>query len=207
MRWLGGFFVLVVLPLLLSEFTDWCPWFARRLVQRAVRRLPEGSRARWEEEWLGDLAAFEGRRLSILVRGLWIYFRAPSWGRMLQGLPPISHVLVGRLKHIMSQRRRRREPMARIFIENATDKPMKDVTVDMDRIRKLLQGTNATSVEVRAVPRNYDSLTVGTDKDGNPFAITSWVSERRFRRTWMWRAPEPETFDQSQEHGDDPRDR
>jgi HAMP domain-containing protein len=45
MKWLAGFLAGVVLPLLLSEFTDWCPWFAKRLVQRAVRRLPEGARA------------------------------------------------------------------------------------------------------------------------------------------------------------------
>jgi hypothetical protein len=101
MRWLGPVFVAVILPLLLSEFTDWCPWFAKRLVRRAVRRLPEDARARWEEEWLGDLASFEGRRLSILVRGLWIYFRAPSWGRMLQGLPPFSRVFLGRIRALV----------------------------------------------------------------------------------------------------------
>lgn len=67
MKWLGPVFVAVILPLLLGVHR-WCLWLARRLIRRAVRRLPEDARVRWEEEWLGDLAAFEGRRLSILVR-------------------------------------------------------------------------------------------------------------------------------------------
>jgi hypothetical protein len=61
MRWLGGVFMAVVLPLLLSEFTDWCPWFARRLVQRAVCRLPKSGQARWKEEWLEHLEALDLR--------------------------------------------------------------------------------------------------------------------------------------------------
>jgi hypothetical protein len=89
-KWFGGFLVAVVLPLFLSEFTDWCPWFARRLVRRAAGRLPEDARARWEEEWLDHINALASRRLSALVRGIWIYVRAPSWGRMLQELPPTS---------------------------------------------------------------------------------------------------------------------
>jgi hypothetical protein len=60
MRWLGGVFMAVVLPLLLSEFIDWCPWFARRLVQRAVCRLPKSGQARWKEEWLEHLEALDG---------------------------------------------------------------------------------------------------------------------------------------------------
>jgi hypothetical protein len=94
-KWFGGFLVAVVLPLVLSEFTDWCPWFARRLVQRAARRLPEDARARWEEEWLEHIDTLASRRLSALVRGIWIYVRAPSWGRMLQRVPPASDKTLG----------------------------------------------------------------------------------------------------------------
>jgi hypothetical protein len=95
MRWFGGFLVAVILPLLLSEFTDWCPWFASQLVRRAARRLPEDARTRWEEEWLEHIEALASRRLSALVRGIWIYVRAPSWGRMLQSLPPASPKALG----------------------------------------------------------------------------------------------------------------
>jgi hypothetical protein len=110
MRWLGAFFAAVILPLLLSEFTEWCPWLAERLVRRAATRLPEEARARWEEEWLADLNAWEGRKLSILVRGLWIFLRAPSWGRVLQGLPSFSQELRGRIKAFV---RRSREQQTR----------------------------------------------------------------------------------------------
>jgi hypothetical protein len=108
MRWLGAFFAAVILPLLLSEFTEWCPWLAERLVRRAATRLPGEARARWEEEWLADLNAWEGRKLSILVRGLWIFLRAPSWGRVLQGLPSFSQSLRGRIEAFV--RRSREQP-------------------------------------------------------------------------------------------------
>jgi hypothetical protein len=94
-RWFGGFLVAVVLPLLLSEFTDWCPSFAKRLVRRAAGRLPKDARTRWEEEWLEHIDALSSRRLSALVRAIWIYVRAPSWGRMLQELPSTSETGVG----------------------------------------------------------------------------------------------------------------
>jgi hypothetical protein len=100
MRWVGPVLSAVILPLLLSEFGEWCPTFAKHLVRRAVRRLPEKSRARWEEEWLADLEAWDGRRLSVLVRGLWIYLRAPFWGRTLQGLPPLSERIMTLIKAI-----------------------------------------------------------------------------------------------------------
>jgi hypothetical protein len=112
-KWLGGSFFAVVLPLLLSEFTDWCPWFARRLVRRAARRLPEECRARWEEEWLEHLHALEGRRLAILVRGLWIYLCSPRWGRMLHGLAPVSQVLLGRIKALVKRPQKPQEKPAR----------------------------------------------------------------------------------------------
>jgi hypothetical protein len=94
-RWFGGFLVAVVLPLLLSEFTDRCPSFAKRLVRRAAGRLPKDARTRWEEEWLEHIDALSSRRLSALVRAIWIYVRAPSWGRMLQELPSTSETGVG----------------------------------------------------------------------------------------------------------------
>jgi hypothetical protein len=94
-KWFGGFLAAVVLPLLISEFTDWCPWFAKRLVRRAASRLPDDAHARWEEEWLEHIDALSSRRLSTLVRAVWIYVRAPSWGRMLQELPSTSEADVG----------------------------------------------------------------------------------------------------------------
>jgi hypothetical protein len=96
-KWLGGFLLAVILPLLLSEFTDWCPWLAKRLIDRAVRRLPQHVHERYEEEWNAELQSLEGRRLSTLIMGLWIFLRAPSSARILQGRPPLSQVLLARI--------------------------------------------------------------------------------------------------------------
>jgi hypothetical protein len=98
MKWLGAVFVALILPLLPSEFTGWCLWLAKWLVRRAACRLPEDARARWEEEWLADLETWEDRKLSVLVRGLWIFVRAPSWGRRaLLGLPSLAEELRARI--------------------------------------------------------------------------------------------------------------
>jgi hypothetical protein len=61
MRILIGTFLAIVVPLLLGEFTDWCPWLATQMVRWAAQLLPAAERARWEEEWLGDLHHIPGR--------------------------------------------------------------------------------------------------------------------------------------------------
>jgi DNA repair exonuclease SbcCD ATPase subunit len=69
-RLLWWLFGAVVVPLVLSEFTDLCPWMAESLVRRAARRLPEQERPRWEADWLAELASKQGR-LSKLAWALW----------------------------------------------------------------------------------------------------------------------------------------
>jgi hypothetical protein len=44
---------------------------------------------------LGHINDLASRRLSALVRALWIYVRAPSWARMLQEFPPSSYKAPG----------------------------------------------------------------------------------------------------------------
>ncbi len=60
----------VLLPMLLAELGDWCPWLAKRLVRWSARRLrsPE-DRARYEEEWVANLDEVPGK-LSRLVAAL-----------------------------------------------------------------------------------------------------------------------------------------
>jgi hypothetical protein len=67
MRVLTGGLLLIVVPLLISEFTDWCPWLAGRLVRRAARLLPEPNQARYEEEWLAELHEVPGRLAKLAV--------------------------------------------------------------------------------------------------------------------------------------------
>jgi hypothetical protein len=96
---LGWIFTAIVLPLILSEFTDVSPWLARKLIGRAARRLPEQDRPRWEEEWLGELEERPGR-LSRLLWALWslpLLRGAGEMGRML-GSPPVSEALWARIR-------------------------------------------------------------------------------------------------------------
>ena len=60
----------VLLPLLLAEFGDWCPWLAERIVRWSARRLglPTAS-IRYEEEWLANLNEVPGK-LSRLAAAL-----------------------------------------------------------------------------------------------------------------------------------------
>ena len=60
----------VLLPLLLAEFGDWCPWLAERIVRWSARRLGQpAARIRYEEEWLANLSEVPGK-LSRLAAAL-----------------------------------------------------------------------------------------------------------------------------------------
>jgi hypothetical protein len=91
--WLFG---AIVVPLLLNEFTDVSPWLARKLICRAVRRLPEQDRPRWQEEWLGEFEERPGRLLKLLW-ALSLLWGAGEMGRML-GSPPVSEALRARMR-------------------------------------------------------------------------------------------------------------
>jgi transcriptional regulator with XRE-family HTH domain len=60
----------VLLPMLLTEFGDRCPWLAQKLVRWSAHRLrnPE-DRARYEEEWVANLNEVPGK-LGRLVAAL-----------------------------------------------------------------------------------------------------------------------------------------
>ncbi|MFD0069589.1 hypothetical protein, partial [Streptomyces sp. NPDC127574] len=67
----------VFLPLLLSEFGDWCPWLAKRLTQWAARRLGDAQAAeRYSEEWLAELAHLPGK-LSHLLTAISYFLALP----------------------------------------------------------------------------------------------------------------------------------
>jgi transitional endoplasmic reticulum ATPase len=52
----------VLLPLVLSEFGDWCPWLAVRIVRWSARRLEDPAAcARYEEEWVANLNEVPGK--------------------------------------------------------------------------------------------------------------------------------------------------
>jgi hypothetical protein len=58
----------VILPLLLSEFGDWCPWLAKRLTRWTARRLGDvQATERYSEEWLAELAHLPGKLSHLLT--------------------------------------------------------------------------------------------------------------------------------------------
>ena len=51
----------IVIPLLLTEFGDWCPWLAGHLVSWSARRLGnQAAGIRYEEEWTANLNEVPG---------------------------------------------------------------------------------------------------------------------------------------------------
>lgn len=58
----------LVVPLLLAEFGDWCPWVATRIVRWAAGRLGDpASCQRYEEEWVANLNEVPGRLTRLLA--------------------------------------------------------------------------------------------------------------------------------------------
>lgn len=77
----------VIVPMLVSEFTDWLPWFAARLIGATVRTLPYAVRSRYAEEWLAELDDVPGK-LSKLAFAIRVLARAPSMAAAIRGVPP-----------------------------------------------------------------------------------------------------------------------
>jgi hypothetical protein len=53
--------LLVLAGLLWNEFREWMPWLARRVLNRAVAKLPQQAQARMKEELTAELAAIPGK--------------------------------------------------------------------------------------------------------------------------------------------------
>jgi lipopolysaccharide/colanic/teichoic acid biosynthesis glycosyltransferase len=77
----------VVIPMLVSEVTDWFPWLATKMVKVAARGLPPYLRDRYAEEWEAEVRAVPGGGLSKVAVALRIWLGAPRTGATLRGLP------------------------------------------------------------------------------------------------------------------------
>lgn len=97
MSWVAAAVVVAVIHLVLAEVFDWFPALARHLIRRAAHRLPAAKRDRYAEEWLAELAALPGQRVSALVFSARILVRARSTARAL-GEPIPGGVLAYRLR-------------------------------------------------------------------------------------------------------------
>jgi dsRNA-specific ribonuclease len=78
----------VLLPLLLAEFGDWCPWLAGHIVRWSARRLGDSAaRARYEEEWLANLEEVPGK-LALLAAALGYAANIPRMRWSLRNTAP-----------------------------------------------------------------------------------------------------------------------
>jgi hypothetical protein len=50
----------VMSRLLADEFKAWSPWIVERLIRRAIAKLPDECKERYDEEWRGHLNAIPG---------------------------------------------------------------------------------------------------------------------------------------------------
>lgn len=74
----------LVLPLLLSELGDWCPWLAERLVRWSARRLGDPAACeRYQEEWAANLHEVPGK-ISRLAAAFGYFAYTPRLRRTLR---------------------------------------------------------------------------------------------------------------------------
>jgi hypothetical protein len=94
--------VLLVGQLLPQELYAWCPTVAGWLLRLAARLVPAPHRARYEQEWLAGLEAWDGRNLAALGHALCVLVFAPSLWLRLRGSAPATQEgrLGGRRQHV-----------------------------------------------------------------------------------------------------------
>jgi hypothetical protein len=68
---ISGLLVAILVPVATKLITDdvkaWLPWITNRLIERAVRSLPEGERQRYAEEWQSHVNEIPGDLSQIVV--------------------------------------------------------------------------------------------------------------------------------------------
>lgn len=78
----------VLVPMLVTEFTDWLPWFAVRMIGAAARSLPSAVRSRYAEEWQAELDTVPGS-LSKLAFAIRICIGAPATATAVSEAMPV----------------------------------------------------------------------------------------------------------------------
>jgi hypothetical protein len=73
----------IVRTIISNEVEATLPVVTRWLIGRAVRQLPAGFRSRYEEEWLGEIAAYGDRRLSAMLYAIGLVLQSRTLGNEL----------------------------------------------------------------------------------------------------------------------------
>ncbi|MGH3403228.1 MAG: sugar transferase [Streptosporangiaceae bacterium] len=80
MKILASLVTMILIPMLVTELTDWLPWIAHRAITSACRCLPAEFRDRYREEWEAELALLPGGMAKVAF-ACRILFGAPATGR------------------------------------------------------------------------------------------------------------------------------
>ena len=100
-----------------DEFKEWLPWITERIVQRAVRSLPENQRERFCEEWHSHLSQVPGE-----LTKLWVAFGFIRAGWKM------SKILSGRASHLPEEPESAKPgPLHSLHIVFGTPVPKDDV--------------------------------------------------------------------------------
>jgi hypothetical protein len=92
----GAILIAAAGRLLSDDVKEWLPWITRRLIERAVSRLPENERERLEEEWWSHVNELPGNLAKVYV----------AWG-YLSASKAINHIaLSGETTHVVGERTR-----------------------------------------------------------------------------------------------------
>lgn len=105
----------IVLPLLLSEFSEISPWAARRLLTWGSRRLPgNGLSERYREEWLAGIEEVPGKLTKLAKAVSIVCYMVPAMNWCINGssyLWPVRRIadaLISRVAPSFAARRRER---------------------------------------------------------------------------------------------------
>jgi hypothetical protein len=96
-----GIFLLVILPLLLAEFSELAPWLAKQIVRLAVKVLPRDFQERLGTEWQGDVDRTPGK-LWKLVPALGFLLWAHANRRAALGLPTVRDAVFCRVSECLT---------------------------------------------------------------------------------------------------------
>lgn len=83
-----------------DDFKEWSPWITRRLIQRAVSRLPESERERTEEEWWSDVNEWPGN-LAKIYRACGYLSASRSIGNIVRSDSPVAGRIQEAVRRIM----------------------------------------------------------------------------------------------------------
>jgi hypothetical protein len=99
------FLMTLLVPLLQKDLEEGVPWFVVWLVRRAAGKLGAEHQARFEEEWLAELAAVPGAMVWKLGFALRVSVRAHATSRAMQNSPPWWAEILRRLANATARTR------------------------------------------------------------------------------------------------------